>query len=258
MPIPNGYHEVLHPPRDRIAVEAAWTSFTDAALDHRVLPDGRCDVILRFRSDGSKPTGPILPAIVGAATRYHIVKIGPGTGYVGVRLRPGTAGKILGVSLTEITDKGIGGDAAIALIPALAALSVPATSIEELVNRLVSFVVERSSEAHIDGLTSGLVNMLHTTGGRLPVNEIASLHGVDARTVHRRIVKGTGMTPKQLAMVIQFHRALRLVVDGKLDIASAAFEAGYADQAHMTRVFQRMGGFSPARIPDLVLAELPI
>lgn len=258
MPIPNGYKEVLHTARERPAVEAAWTSFTEKGLDHRVLPDGRCDIILRFHSDGSKPLGSIFPAIVGAATRFHVVKIEPRTGYVGVRLRPGTARKVLGVRLKEITDQGIGGDAAIAIIPALAAICAPAQSIDELVSRLDSFVVERSSEAQIDLLTSGLINMLHTTGGRLSVTEIARLHGVDVRMVHRRIVSSTGLTPKQMAMVIQFHRALRLIVDGKLDIASAAFEAGYSDQAHMARIFRRMGGFVPGRIPELVIAGLPL
>jgi AraC-like DNA-binding protein len=227
-------------------------------MDHHVLPDGRCDIILRFHSDGSKPLGPIFPVIVGAATRFHIVQIEPGTAYVGVRLRPGTARKVLEVRLKEITDQGIGGDAAIAKIPALAALCAPAKSIDELVNRLNAFVVERSSKAQIDLLTSGLINMLHITGGRLPITEIASLHGVDVRMVHRRIVSSTGLTPKQMAMVIQFHRALRLIIDGKLDVASAAFEAGYADQAHMTRTFRSLGGFSPARLPELVLAGLPI
>jgi AraC-like DNA-binding protein len=258
MPIPNGYKEVLHSARGRSAIEAAWTSFTEKARDHRVLPDGRCDIILRFHSDGSKPLGIIFPAIAGAATRFHIVQEEPGTGCVGVRLRPGTASKVLGVTLKEITEQGIGGNAAIAKIPALAALCAPAKSIDELVNRLDEFVIGRSSEAEIDSLTSGLIDMLHMTGGRLPVTEIASLHGVDVRMIHRRIVKATGLTPKQMAMVIQFHRALRLIIDGKLDIASAAFEAGYSDQAHMTRVFQTMGGFSPARLPELVLAGLPI
>jgi AraC-like DNA-binding protein len=258
MPIPNGYEEVLHSANDRFAVEAAWTSFTDKALEHRVLPDGRCDIILRFHSDKSKPIGPIFPAIVGAATRFHVVNIESGTGYVAVRLRPGTATQVLGVSLKGITNQGVGGDAAIAIIPALAALCAPAQSNEELAIRLDSFVVERSSKAQIDPLTSAIINMLHTTGGRLPITEIASLHGVDVRMIHRRIVSGTGLTPKQMAMVIQFHRVLRLIVDGKLDIASAAFEAGYADQSHMTRVFRRMCGFSPAKIPELVLAGLPL
>jgi AraC-like DNA-binding protein len=258
MPIPSGYQEVLHSASNRLAIEAAWTLFTDKALKHRVLPDGRCDIILRFRSDGIRPIGPIVPAIVGAASRFHMVNIEPDMGYVGVRLRPGTAGVILGVSLKNIIDQSIEGYAAIAAMPALCALTAPAQSVAELALRLDSFVMERSSRAHTDPLTSGLIDMLHITGGRMQVSEIAGLYGVDVRTVHRRIVTATGLAPKQMAKVLQFHRAIRLIADGKLDIASAAFEAGYADQAHMTRIFRNMGGFSPANIPELVLAGLPI
>lgn len=57
-------------------------------------------------------------------------------------------------------------------------------------------------------------------------------------------------------MVIQFHRAIRLIRDVGLDPATAALEAGYADQAHMTRVFRKLGGFTPARVPELTLAGL--
>jgi len=258
MPIPRGYSEVLHSSNDRFSVEAAWTFFADKSYEHRVLPDGRCDIILHFHSDGSKPLDPISVIIAGAATRSHIVTMEAGTGYVGVRLRPGSARSILGITLKEIANQGLGGDTALAQIPALAGLCASSQSIKELSDRLTSFVAERFRNLQIDPLTIALIDTLHTTGGRLAISEIALLHGMDVRAVHRRIVRGTGLSPKQMAMVIQFHRALRLLVNERLDIPSAAFEAGYADQAHMTRTFRHMGGFSPARLPELVLAGFPI
>jgi AraC-like DNA-binding protein len=258
MPVPRGYSEVLHSARDRFATEAAWWFFTDRACEHRVLPDGRCDIILRFRSDGSKPLGAITVLIAGAATRFHIVRMAAETGYVGVRLRPGVARGVLGTDLGAITNRVLVGDAALSAVPALVALSKSARDIEELSDRLDTFVAEHGHNLAIDPLTAGLLDTLHVTGGRLPVAEVASLFGVDVRTARRRIIFATGLSPKQMAMVIQFHRALRLRFDQGLDVASAAFEAGYADQAHMSRVFRLMGGISPARLPDLVLAGLPI
>jgi AraC-like DNA-binding protein len=252
------YSEVLRSKHDRPAVEATWRFFTDRACEHRVLPDGRCDIILRFRSDGSRPLGAITVMIAGAATRFHIVKIAAGTGYVGVRLRPGTARGVLGINLHTIANRVLVGDAALAKAPALAVLCAPAPSMERLSDRLDFFVAEHCLNLAIDPLTAGLIDTLHVTGGRLPVAEVASLHGIDVRTVHRRIAFATGLSPKQMAMVIQFHRALRLRFDSGLDLAAVAYEAGYADQAHLSRVFRLMGGISPARPPDLVLAGLPI
>lgn len=103
-----------------------------------------------------------------------------------------------------------------------------------------------------------LIDALHTGGGRLSVVDLAKMHGIDERTVRRDIKMSTGLAPKELSMVLQFHRALRLLRDVGLDPASAAAEAGYADQAHMTRVFRELGGFTPANMPEVTLANLPL
>lgn len=259
MPLPYDYREMLYSDRDRFAAEAAWRFFADRECTHRVLPDGRCDIILRFRSDGMKPLlGVITPIVTGAATRFHMIPIEAGTGYVGVRLRPGTARRVLGMDLGIIANRGVVGDAVLTEIPELGALCIPARSVDTLVDRLAAFVAERLRGFTIDPLFADLIDTLHVTGGRLPIADIASLHRVDVRTVLRRISYDTGLTPKQMAMVVQFHRALRLRFHDGLDVASTAIEAGYADQAHMSRAFRLMGGISPARLPDLVLADFPI
>lgn len=258
MPISNAYRETLYTKHDRFAGEAAWQSFAEHACAHRVLPDGRCDIILRFASDGTKPIGAITPLITGAATRFHIVPIAAGTGYVGARLRPGTAAAVLGIDLRAIANRILVGDAAIQALPALKSVCTAASSVDQLTDRLASFVERRCDPSLPDSLSAGLIDTMHLTGGRMPILDIASLHGLDVRSVRRRMMGATGLGPKQMAMVIQFQRALRLRFLAGLDAASTAFEAGYADQAHMSRVFRQMGGVSPARLPDLVLVGLPI
>lgn len=258
MPLPRGYRESIHPARDRFAAEAAWRFFTEEACEHRVLPDGRCDIILRFQSDGVRPLGPVTVLVTGAATRFHMVSLPQGASFVGVRLRPGTARGVLGLDLVEISNSVLVGGAAVARAPALAALCAPASSIDELSDRLDAFVAERSRTMAVDSRTVDLIDTIHTTGGRLPVSDMAALHGIEVRTARRLITSATGLGPKQLAMVIQFHRALRLRFEEGLDIASTVFEAGYSDHAHMARVFRAMGDISPKRAPDMVLAGLPI
>lgn len=258
MPLPHGYRDTLHSRHEQLATEAAWQFFADQECEHRVLPDGRCDIILRFQSDGIAPSAAITPLVTGAATGFHIVPIAAGTGYVGVRLRPGIAHRVLGLDLGAIANRGIAGDDALQMIPDLREVCNPAPSIDALKDRLASFVEQRAANATIEPLTADLIDTIHLSGGRLSIADMATLHGVDVRTVRRRITRATGLAPKQMAMVVQFQRALRLRFREGLDAASTAFEAGYADQAHMSRAFRQMGGISPARLPDLVLAGLPI
>ena len=259
MPIPVGYREQFNP--NRKSLEAVWTYLAREDIVHRVLPDGRCDVILRFEFDGSRSIGKIEPLIAGPATSYHLVLIERGVGYAGLRLRPGTASSVLGVDLPSLADQVFIGQDAIKIAPALASLRAPAQGIEILTSRLVAFVARRQQlDQGFDtsARSLALIDALHTGGGRLSVSDLAKMYGIDERTVRRDIKMSTGLAPKEFSMVLQFHRALRLLRDVGLDPASAAAEAGYADQAHMTRVFRKLGGFTPADMPEVTLANLPL
>lgn len=257
MPIPRSYQEDPKAAWHPLAVEALWRSFAVDDGQHRVLPDGRCDIILRFQSDGVEPTGAIAVRIAGPSTQFHLVPVRAGITFVGVRLRPGMAYAVLALDPGSIVDRVLVDDEALAALPALASLRRPAPSIDALAERLGQFVADHFRAETVDPMTTDMIDVLHVTGGRLPIARLASMYSIDVRTVRRRITAATGLAPKQLAAIIRFHRALRLRYAG-VEGAAVASEAGYADQAHMSRTFRRMSGIGPARMPDLALAGLPI
>ena len=257
MPMPVGYREHPFPHQDRDLIEAVWTYLARENGEHRVLPDGRCDLILRFHLESDRTIGPIEPLIAGPSKRHHVVPLARGLGFVGVRLRPGMGKMVLGIDLPPIADRVCADIEAIRLVPALSQLRAPTRSVEELIDRLTKFVADRRASPRAEGTSVrslALIEAIHSGGGRLSVVDLARMHEVDARTVRRDIKIATGLTPKELSMVVQFHRALRLLRDAQLDPVSAAAEAGYSDQAHMTRAFRTLGGFTPADLPDVPLA----
>ena len=137
-------------------------------------------------------------------------------------------------------------------------MCLPAASIEHLAKRLDNFVRGRSNPSQEPTRTVSLIESLHLSGGRLPISELAAINGIDERTVRREFKTNLGLSPKQYALVTQFNRALRLLREVGLDVISAATEAGYSDQAHMTRVFRKLGGFTPAKIPNFQIPIIPI
>ncbi len=226
-----------------------------------MLPDGRCDIILRFKVVGAHPIGAIDVAISGPSTTYHMVPFKPDVGFVGVRLRPGMARIVLGVEPSSIANRVLRGEAAIAAVPALAALCKMARTTDDLMDRLTNFVADRQAgtgNRAVSTRSLALLDALHVSCGRLSVADLATMHSVDQRTVRRTITSSTGLGPKEFSMILQFHRAVRLLRNAGLDPASAAAEAGYADQAHMTRVFRKLGGFTPADMPYVTLGNLPL
>jgi AraC-like DNA-binding protein len=60
----------------------------------------------------------------------------------------------------------------------------------------------------------------------------------------RSFAKATGLTPHAFQLQARLHLARRLILNGH-PLACVATEAGFADQSHLTRLFQRSYGMTP-------------
>jgi len=70
---------------------------------------------------------------------------------------------------------------------------------------------------------------------------------VSDRTVRRRFIYSTGLTPKALQQIERAQQAADLLARGG-SILDTVYEAGYADQPHLTRSLKRFFGQTPAQI----------
>lgn len=103
------------------------------------------------------------------------------------------------------------------------------------------------------------VQDLDATVGRLAANGLlqaeplvgAVLAGepvdVPDRTLRRRVQATTGLRRGQVEQVRRARTAYALLTAGA-PLAEAAAQAGYSDQAHMTRELRRLAGQTPARL----------
>ena len=69
------------------------------------------------------------------------------------------------------------------------------------------------------------------------------------RTVQRRFLKVTGLSPKTLQQIERAQRASHLLERGA-SIADVVYRTGYADQPHLTRSLTRLTGQTPAQLRD--------
>lgn len=81
----------------------------------------------------------------------------------------------------------------------------------------------------------------------LRVGEWAAAHGRSREHLSRSFEKLFGVAPATYRADCQAKRAWRLIVASSDSLAGIAVEAGYADQAHMTRAVTRLTGISPRR-----------
>lgn len=72
-------------------------------------------------------------------------------------------------------------------------------------------------------------------------------HALSQRTAQRAFVRTTGMTHTMLRQITRARHAATLLQQGA-PIAEAAHEAGFFDQAHLTKSLRRLIGQTPAKI----------
>lgn len=75
----------------------------------------------------------------------------------------------------------------------------------------------------------------------------AAAPAMSVRTLQRHYLRTTGVTQNQSQQVARARKAFILLQEGK-SIVDAAFEAGYSDQAHMTRSLKLLAGQTPGQI----------
>lgn len=89
--------------------------------------------------------------------------------------------------------------------------------------------------------------------GGVNVDSVARETGLSVRQFERRVRERTGSTPKLLARIARFQRALARSQSGRPDWSAIAADCGYYDQAHLIRDFREFTGTPPTRTePDLL------
>jgi AraC-like DNA-binding protein len=230
------YAEWAPPAPLRGAVVCLWRRTAAEELrPAMVLPDGCVDLIWesgRGAFLAGPDTGPMPAAMTTGGT------------LVGVRLRPGAGGPLLGLPLDEVRDRRV--DLA-DLRPAAARRLPGVLSPAEALHRLVTLTGGLAVESPPDPALLASVRLLHDP--RVRVNEVGDLVGLGDRQLRRRFTPAVGYGPKTLHRVLRFRRFLRLLAaPAPGGLGELALRAGYADQAHLSRETVQLAGLPPAAL----------
>ncbi|HWG02595.1 MAG TPA: helix-turn-helix domain-containing protein [Trebonia sp.] len=233
-----GYAEWPAPPALRGAVACLWTSVVPAGgRENLVLPDACSDLIWE-EGAGAYVAGPDTGAVSVSAA--------PDTVLAGVRFRPAAGGAVLGLPLSEISDRRV---PLADLLPAAVAGRLPpgldaavaAAAVLDVAGRLVADRTPDPAMAHAAGLLRGPVAR---------AEDVAAVVGLSERQFRRRFQAAAGYGPKTLHRVLRFQRFVRRLdaAAGTPDLAAVAADAGYADQAHLTRECRALAGLTPGAL----------
>jgi AraC-like DNA-binding protein len=230
-----GYAEWSAPAGLRDAVVCLWASVVPDSADRAslVLPDACSDLIWE-QGVGAYVAGP--------DTGPVRIMTKAGTVIAGVRFRPSAGGPVLGLPLSEIRDQRV---PLAELVPA-AARRLPATlNPAEAAAQALDVAGLLVADGTPDPAVTRAATLLRDPHRR--AEDIADDVGLSVRQLRRRCHAAAGYGPKTLQRVLRFQRFVRRL-DACVqppDLAAAAAEAGYADQAHLTRECAALSGMTP-------------
>jgi len=232
------------------AVRTVWIQRTgEAAYVQRHLPTG--GVELHFPIGGH-------PQLVGPLIGPQIEVIPPHTTIVGVRFHPGTAPPLPTV-LDDLVDQRLRltelwGGSVDRLVEAIAQAGTPERALTFLQAHLLR---EFRRAVRVDPLVSEAVKALMPWH---PVNidALAGHLALSASQLRRRCLHAVGVSPKVLQRTLRFQGFLALAQAGATATATGrrgadgtaglAIDAGYADQAHLSRECLRLTGLTPRQL----------
>ena len=235
-----GYREFGSRPELRNRIACVWAA--GARENPRdVLPDGCVDIVW---APGLRPwiAGPDTVARPSAAPR--------GTCLAGIRFLPGVAARILGTPVSLLADRRVPlsdcwpPDASRSLQECLESARCDA----EIVAALEEATLRRASPAPDPAVRLTVLEIQRRVAlgikdsGQAPWNL-----PISGRQLRRRFVAAVGYGPKRFERIMRFQHFLRLAsAPGKgRALAKLAAEAGYADQAHLSRECANLAGSTP-------------
>jgi AraC-like DNA-binding protein len=185
---------------------------------------------------------------VGANTTAFMAPIQASSTAVGVRLRPGGAPPLFGVSAESLRD---------AQVPAHQIWGVEGARLTEAVQAageagsrvalLLDWLLVRARGARRpEPLVTAVAERLQ----RAPELRVAALPrelAVSERHLRRLLVSQVGYGPKRLGRVLRLQRALTEARSGR-SLAETAAVTGYVDQAHLANECRALTGVNPTAL----------
>lgn len=211
--------------------------------DHVIPPDGLVSLWAAF-----EPDGPAFCGVTGPSPRAHRTEIKPRQTVVGARLRPGTASPLLGASMNALA----GGVLPLDAIAPDRELAFRCAAAHRLLGDWTAlnefFAALAAQTPPPDPVARRMAETLIESDGAAAIGALTAETGLSPRQARRRFEAAMGVAPKSFARIRRLRRACRDALNETQSLTGLSLEAGFADQAHLSRSFQEAFDLPPGKV----------
>jgi AraC-like DNA-binding protein len=175
------------------------------------------------------------------------------TGFVAVRFHPWGIAGLTKRRMSELIDNIQSAEMVLDGLPALPEQRATGEFREHL--EILGDWLCRKLEEHPkrESAVPAMAQKISANKGVVKISGLAREFGINPRKLERLFMREIGMSAKLFARILRFNYAKGLIErDPDIELASLTYETGYADQAHFSRNFREMFGYSPAQFKGLI------
>jgi AraC-like DNA-binding protein len=236
-------------------VDAVWTADGTDGPRESVLPNGAIELIFDFGQPQyvvNRQTGERTcfrrSWLAGMQHAPLFIEPHTDTKLLGIRFRPGGLQPFVRFAVSELTDRVEECDLLFGnefeLLRERLATTAPAA---ERLGLIEAALFRRMRETRHQDLIDFAWQEIVDSGGGRRIRAISRSASVSERHLIARFRESVGVSPKFLARVVRFQRALGLVRDrASVTWSTVAAEAGFFDESHMIREFQLLANATPS------------
>jgi AraC-like DNA-binding protein len=239
----NDYRQIRPIEAFRSLVDVYWINRPGDGAGVCVLPDGCIDLIFQGGATGGRLFS---SALIDAPVLF---RSGQRDWFVGVRFRPAMARVVLDIDPIECRNRDI---PAAEIDPTFGALerelqecASPHAALT-LLKRAVDARLAKEERQLAPPHVQEALNLLGRGGDVAHVHRVARALGMTERSLHRALLRWSGLAPKPMARILRMQRTIAAIRAGRVPLALIAQRMGYADQAHMTRELRALTGLAPS------------
>jgi len=237
----NDYRQMRPIEAFRSVVDVYWINRPGDAAHVSVLPDGCIDLVFRGGADGGRLFASALierPLPINTTSAW----------FVGVRFRPAMARATLDIDPIDCRDCDVPAQLIDTGLGALEERLMACASPEEAFAVLKDAADARLARREGAGAPRRVQEAVAALARGGEVHRVARALGLSERSLHRDLVRWSGLAPKPLARILRMQRCLAALRAGRMPLALLALRLGYADQAHMTRELKALAGVTPRQV----------
>lgn len=103
-----------------------------------------------------------------------------------------------------------------------------------------------------DTLINATTDFIIRNKGRVSGKQMEKFTGYTERQMERKFLLSVGMNPKRFGNITRLHFFIKSLKEShnRQSLSSLAYEAGYADQSHLIKEFNKITGMSPIAYRD--------